>query len=548
MVDSPADQVIITVKNVAPTIHFSPDWTGNGVDHMNINIVSAKLDGIELEAGDEIGIFDGANCVGAGTLTGTLSQTNTLDIVVSQNDGSGNGFTLGNVISYKIFDKSKDLEISNLPTIYANMNPSWSTDGKFLIGATAFVELSGLAKITENIGLSTGWNIISANIIPENLNLKDIFQPLIDAGKLQKVMDETGKTIENFGTFGGWKNNIGNLNSAKGYKVKILEASSLSVDGTSIKLPMDINLVAGWNIISYPCSNLQDAKAIVQSLIDAGKLKKVMDEAGKSIENFGAFGGWKNNIGNFAPGKGFKVNVAENCTLSISGTTTKAATLIPEVLTSTHFSKVFSGNGTDHMNIILIDLPTSGLMVGDEIGVFDGKYCVGAVAIGTDQMMTGSISIPASSNEALTGTVNGFTTGHLVELQLYRGNKTYELKCTILNGVNSFEKDGSLFVKVTASEIPVLQIKDESDQFRCYPNPFAEEITIDIQNSLETKVTVVIYNLLGQQIKTLFNGTNKGQLILKWDGTDDTGQQVVHGVYLCKVNDRTIKVVFAKGK
>jgi Leucine-rich repeat (LRR) protein len=548
LVDSPSDQVVITVKNVVPTVHFSPDWTGNGVDHMNINVVSAKLDDIELEAGDEIGIFDGANCVGAGTLTGTLSQTNTLDIVVSQNDGSGNGFTLGNVISYKLFDKSKDLEISNIPTVYSNMNPSWSTDGKFLIGATAFVELTGLSKITQNIGLNAGWNIISANIIPENLNLKDIFQPLIDDGKLQKVMDETGKTIENFGTFGGWKNNIGNLNSAKGYKVKVLETSSLSVDGTSIKLPMDINLVAGWNIISYPGSNLQDAKAIVQSLIDAGKLKKVMDEAGKTIENYGAFGGWKNSIGNFAPGKGFKVNVAENCTLSISGTTTKAATLIPEVLTSTHFSKVFSGNGTDHMNIILIDLPTSGLMVGDEIGVFDGKYCVGAVAIETDHMMTGSISIPASSNEALTGTVNGFTTGHPVELQLYRGNKTYELKCTILNGVNSFEKDGSLFVKVTASEIPVLQIKDESDQFRCYPNPFAEEITIDIQNSLETKVTVVIYNLLGQQIKTLFNGTNKGQLILKWDGTDDTGQQVVHGVYLCKVNDRTIKVVFAKGK
>ena len=548
MVDSPVDQVIITIKNVAPTIHFSPDWIGNGVDHMNINVVSAKLDAIELEAGDEIGIFDGANCVGAGTLTGTLSQTNTLDIVVSQNDGSGNGFTLGNVISYKFFDKSKDLEISNLPTIYSNMNPSWSTDGKFLIGATAFVELTGLSKVTQNIGLNAGWNIISANVLPENLNLKDIFQPLIDAGKLQKVMDETGKTIENFGTFGGWKNNIGNLNSAKGYKVKVLETSSLSFDGTSIKLPIDINLVAGWNIISYPCSNLQDAKAIVQSLIDAGKLKKVMDEAGKTIENFGAFGGWKNNIGNFAPGKGFKVNVAENCTLSISGTTTKAATLIPEVLTSTHFPKVFSGNGTDHMNIILIDLPSSGLMVGDEIGVFDGKYCVGAVAIGTDQMMTGSISIPTSSNEALTGTVNGFTTGHPVELQLYRGNKTYELKSTILNGVNSFEKNGSLFVKVTASEIPALQIKDESDQFRCYPNPFAEEITIDIQNSQETKVTVVIYNLLGQQIKTLFNGTNKGQLILKWDGTDDTGQQVVHGVFLCKVNDRTIKVVFAKGK
>jgi len=547
MVDSPADQVIITVKNVVPTVHFSPVWTGNGVDHMNINLFSAKLDAVELEAGDEIGIFDGAICVGAGTVTGTLLQSNTLDIVVSLNDGSGNGFTSGDVISYQLFDKSKDLEISNLKAVYSSTDPNWSTDGKFLIGATAFVELTGLSKVTQNIGLSAGWNIVSANVTPANLNLKDIFQPLIDAGKLQKVMDETGKTIENFGTFGGWKNNIGNLNSTKGYKVKVMETSSLSLDGTSIRLPLDINLIAGWNIISYPCAGLQDAKALVQPLIDAGKLKKVMNEAGKTIEDYGAFGGWKNSIGNFVPGKGFKVNVTGNCTLTISAKTTKAATLIPEVLTSTHFSRVYSGNGSDHMNINLVDLSTSGLMAGDEIGVFDGKYCVGSVAIGTDQMISGSVSIPASSNDALTGTVNGFTSGHPVVLQLYRGNETYELKTTILNGVNSFEKNESIFVKATASEIPVLQIKDESDQFRCYPNPFAGEITIDIQNSLKTNVTVSIYNLMGQQIKTLFKGTNKGQMILKWDGTDDTGRLVVPGVYLCKVNDRTIKVVFTGG-
>ena len=547
MVDSPADQVIITVKNIVPTVHFTPVWTGNGVDHMNINMVSAKLDAVELEAGDEIGIFDGSICVGAGTVTGTLLQSNTLDIVVSLNDGSGNGFTSGDVISYQLFDKSKDLEIMNLKAGYSSTDPSWSTDGKFLIGATAFVELTGLSKVTQIIGLSTGWNIISANVIPANLNLKDIFQPLIDAGKLQKLMDEAGKTIENFGTFGGWINNIGNLNSTKGYKVKVLETSTLSIDGTLIRLPLDINLIAGWNIISYPCADLQDAKALVQSLIDAGKLKKIMDEAGKTIEDFGAFGGWKNSIGNFVPGKGFKVYVTGNCTLTISAKTTKAATLIPEVLTSTHFSKVFSGNGTDHMNINLVDLSTSGLMAGDEIGVFDGKYCVGSVAIGTEQMMAGSISIPASSNDAPTGTINGFITGHPVGLRLYRGNEIYELKSTILNGVNSFEKNGSLFVKATASEIPFLQIKDESDQFRCYPNPFAGEITIDIQNFLKTNVTVSIYNLMGQQIKTLYKGANKGQMLLKWDGTDDTGQQVVPGIYLCKVNDQTIKVVFTGG-
>ena len=136
---------------------------------------------------------------------------------------------------------------------------------------------------TQLISLNIGWNIISANVVPANLNLKAIFQPTIDTGKLKKVMDETGKTIENFGAFGGWKNNIGNLTATEGYKVNITAASTLSLEGTPVNLPLDISLNTGWNIISYPCATIQDAKALVQSLIDACKLTKVMDETGKTI-------------------------------------------------------------------------------------------------------------------------------------------------------------------------------------------------------------------------------------------------------------------------
>ncbi|MDP2058801.1 MAG: hypothetical protein Q8J97_03610, partial [Flavobacteriaceae bacterium] len=381
--------------------HFIIDWTGNGVDYMNINVYSAKLDGVELEAGDEIGIFDGNICVGSGVLTGLLTRENTLDIAVSKNDGSGNGYTTGNAITYKFFDNSQDLENSNLSAVYDRTDPSWSTDGKFAIGATAFVELTGLTKVNQDIALNIGWNIISANVIPANLNMMDIFQTLIDAGKLKKVMDESGKTIENFGAFGGWKNNIGNLTATEGYKVNMIAGSTLSLQGTPVQLPLDINLNIGWNIIPYPCSSIQDAKVLVQSLIDAGKLKKVMDEAGKTIENFGAFGGWKNNIGNFTPGKGYKVNVLENCVLTIPADVLISAIMLPELLASEHFKPVFNGNGTEHMNIHLVNLPTSGLLAGDEIGIFDGKHCVGSATIGAEQLMAGNISIPASSNDDL---------------------------------------------------------------------------------------------------------------------------------------------------
>ena len=545
--DGAPSSLVVTV-NSSCSSHFVPVWTGNGLDHMNINVYSAKLNGFELEAGDEIGIFDGSTCVGVGVLIGNLSTTSSIGIVVSHKEGTQNGYVAGNTISYKLYDSSINLEMANPTANYSSENPLWSTNGKFAIGASAFVALTGANFISQYIEMIAGWNIISANVIPGNQDLKNVFLTLINAGKLNKVMDETGKTMENFGTFGGWKNSIGNLMVTEGYMVNMLSPDKLSLTGNSVPLPLDIGLIAGWNIISYPYATMQDAKAMVQKLIDTGQLIKVMDESGKTIENFGAFGGWVNSIGNFVPGKGYKVNVTGNCILTFPSNATKALAIVPEIIPSTHFIKVFTGNGLDHMNINLVGLETSGLKVGDEIGIFDGSYCVGSATIGKDQLIAGIFNIPASSNENPAENINGFTTGHQVDLQLFRGDQSYKLDVVKVGGSDTFEKNGSLFVKVQANGLTSLRINHGENLFTVYPNPFTSQITIEVWNSERTDVDVAIYNELGQRIKNLFKGSNEGQLLLKWDGTNDSGHKVVPGIYLCRVNNETKKVFFKDGK
>ena len=413
-------------------------------------------------------------------------------------------------------------------------------------GPESSLALSVVSVFTQNIELNTGWNIISSVVVPANLNLKDLFQSLIDAGKLKKVMDETGKTIENFGAFGGWKNNIGNLNSAKGYKVNVLSTSTLSLEGTPVPLPLDIALATGWNIISYPSATAQDAKALVQSLIDSGKLKKVMDEAGKTIENFGAFGGWKNNIGDFVPGEGYKVNVLGNCTLILPANGTKSAIVVPEVLASTHFAKAFIGNGTDHMNIHLVNLQASGLQAGDEIGIYDGRLCVGSATIGAEQLISGNISIPASANDELNETVNGFISSHPVELQLYRGNHAFKLNLAKLSGNELFEKNGSFFVKVTASDLPAIQIENGADQIKCFPNPFSDQLTIEIRLTEPKNLEVKVYDLSGKLVRNLFNGDAGTSELMVWDGTNGNGAKMGSGTYILKANEMVEKVVLKK--
>jgi|GEM_PF-2846127 len=479
--------------------------------------------------------------------------------IVTTLDGSDSSDPYGNALTYK-WTSPKGIILSSdtdsKPTFTA---PQVKRDTPFIFSLvvnngdvdskadTVIVNVKNVSSL-QDISLLAGWNIISANVIPVNIDLKDIFQPYIDSGNLKKVMDEAGKTIENFGIFGGWKNNIGNIKTTEGYKVNMTSTATLSLEGVLVTLPLDIPLQAGWNIISYPSTTAQNAMALVQKLIDAGSLIKVLDESGKTIENFGIFGGWKNNIGNFVPGKGYKVNVNTSCTLTIQANPSKAAVYVPEVLASSHFTKVFEGNGTDHMNVSLVDLQTSGLQTGDQIGVFDGKYCVGSATIGIEQLKSGNISIPVSANEGSGLSVNGFSTGNTIELQLYRGNISYKLHMETLAGDKSFEKNGSVFFKVSASDLPVIKVVNNDNLFTVYPNPFAVEITIGIQNSEKTDDDVAIYNLLGQRIKNLFKGTNKGQLLLKWDGTNESGQKVVPGVYLCKVNNNSKKVFFKNGK
>ncbi len=404
-------------------------------------------------------------------------------------------------------------------------------------------DLTGLS--TQSIQLSAGWNIFSANVIPSNPNMQAIFQSLIDAGKLKKVMDEAGNALEDWGVFGGgWQNKIGNLTINEGYKVNLKEPALIDLQGIPASLPMNINLTAGWNIISFPATVPQDAMKIFQPLIDAGKLKKVMDEAGFALENYGIFGGWTNNIGNLLPNKGYKVNVLSNATLTIPANGSKQAVIHTELLASEHFLKVFSGNGTDHMNINLVDLSKGGFKIGDEIGIFDGNLCVGAAQIGPDQLMIDQISIPASCNDGLETEFNGFVSGNRLIIRLFRNNQEYLLTPELLfNSKSIFIKDESMFARINTELATSLINLASNFSVNCYPNPFSNQLTIEMDIPIHQNLDVKIYDVSGRLICNLYHGDGINKKIMIWDGKNDRGIKMASGNYYLKVNNTVKKVI-----
>jgi hypothetical protein len=69
-----------------------------------------------------------------------------------------------------------------------------------------------------------------------------------------------------------------------------------------------------------------------------------------------------------------------------------------------------------------------------------------------------------------------------------------------------------------------------------YPNPFNPETEIKFGLPVSSNVSLMIYNLQGQEIKTLINGrAEAGYKHVKWNGTNESGDTVGAGIYIYRI-------------
>jgi hypothetical protein len=69
-----------------------------------------------------------------------------------------------------------------------------------------------------------------------------------------------------------------------------------------------------------------------------------------------------------------------------------------------------------------------------------------------------------------------------------------------------------------------------------YPNPFNP--TTDIQFSIPQagNVNISVYNMLGQEVRTLFAGqAERGTKVVRWDGRDNSGVVMPTGTYIYRM-------------
>ena len=106
--------------------------------------------------------------------------------------------------------------------------------------------------------------------------------------------------------------------------------------------------------------------------------------------------------------------------------------------------------------------------------------------------------------------------------------------------VKNLQSDITLSVTGISKDGPIGVIHT-SRLYDAYPNPFNPSTTIKVDMAKTAQASLTIYDVLGQKVKTLFNGNlNKGSSRFVWNGTDNSGRKVASGLYFYQLKTKDL--------
>ena len=403
------------------------------------------------------------------------------------------------------FNQDMSTEVAGESSVYFKWNYTGSWGYYWFLDD---INITGVAGSSQQIPLSSGWNMMSFCVEPSSMDMMNIVQPLIDASVLVKVSSESGGFVQ-YITGPGWMNTIGDMANTEGYYINVNGNDNLNTDGTSIVLPYDIPLISGWNIMGYPLDVTQEAMTVLQPLIDDGYLVKVLDESGGMIQYITGVG-WINTIVNFNPGEGYHINVNTNCTLTL---TDPAKAYTPQDVPTGQATEYFvtpTTNPFNPMNIIIQEIFSDGLIIedGDEIAVFDGGIEVGSLAI--DQSTKEYQLLTARADDPLTAEIDGFNEGN--ELTFRYWDKSDDVVYTTIEvlhtyGEHNFTGLGTFVGNLRIASLGTGGTIKPSITYlgQNYPNPYNDKTNIEYGIAEDAEVQLRIYDISGRMIMVLEN-------------------------------------------
>jgi hypothetical protein len=507
-------------------------------DYYPIIIENVTLDDQPIVAGDEVGVFfrdDNNNLVCGGAIVwpntgmeawGDDSQTPEKD-----------GFVLGEDLVFRLWDASGQAEWG--PPYNVNYVMGDGTWGNGPFAQISLMEFRTSCPIT--LHFLPGWKWISINVNPFVPAVVDMWAGI---GGLEILKSYTGFYVP-----GVW-DGIGNWNYKEMYTAYLTYAESLYVEGDCVHPSDPIYLAAGWNWISYLPDHPIPIETALATCIDHINIVKAYD-------GFFVPGVW-NGIGDMETGKGYKMNLSQECTLIYPAD--GALAKVPGSTKPTVDGKICSHfsefeRTEDYQAILIESFTGSGIDIlsGNELGIFtESGICVGGIVL-TESYPLGMMAWVDNSR---TDELDGFVPGDKMVMKYWDAGVEKEYNVNIVLEEGSAMLGESTLTKVSLEvdlvsgfesvTIPTNYVLEQN-----YPNPFNPETTIRYGIPEAGTVRLTIYSIDGKVVNELADGFKEvGYHQVIWDGINDSGESVSSGIYIYRMEagsfSKVRKMIFLK--
>jgi hypothetical protein len=218
--------------------------------------------------------------------------------------------------------------------------------------------------------------------------------------------------------------------------------------------------------------------------------------------------------------------------------------------TDSDFEHYVPVDPTDNPYALIINqasIDTSLLQAGNEIAVFDGDLCVGAVIV------DGEWPLEMNAWEADSNSL-GFIPGNTISARIWcnQSNLEYETDITFeigdgTFGFGIFSRLSLIGTQVVAVEHDEVTLPKNFTISQPYPNPFNPTTKVALTLPEYSKIEVAVYNILGQKVAVLADdyfdiGTHE----IKFDGEGlASGIYFIHASVPGKIN-RILKALLVK--
>ncbi|MEA3446731.1 MAG: T9SS type A sorting domain-containing protein, partial [Bacteroidota bacterium] len=485
-----------------------PDWQYgySGISH-TILLPSASqitISETAIEPGDYIGLF--YDSLGSLACAGYVMWLNdNPNIIAWGNTGtlvSPNGFAIGEVFQWKIWDASDSIEY-DAGAVY-DLTGYPNVAYYFNNGVSSISNLTAISSQTQDILLEYNWSNFSTYIEPFEPDIEDVFLDIIS--NVNVVKDGSGNIYwPQYGV-----NNIGSIEIGQGYKIKmditqVLSITGIAISPEEIEIPLPLN----WSILGY----LRQTPASIEYLLYSIVQNIQVVKNGSGVIYWPQYG--VNNIGNMISGDGYdiKMNFVDTLVYSANFTNVPLSSSKSSVTTSKQeLIKITDKNMT-------LGIPLSSWDIlpeyGDEINV----YSETGLIIGSAPFVRENTAITIWGNDELSHEKDGLVDNENFTIRI----ESAKGKNVILNveywieGDQTYSDNGiSIIGKIMTNNT----IQSDFTLSQNTPNPFNTNTKIEFSIPNPQYVNISIYNELGELVAEPVNREfSNGTHIIEFDGS-----------------------------